>query len=223
MLDLSSVERYPYCYISLILTISNYISRILNLVKQYLTRFTPLYLCTLRFLWRIIGSSIIWWVEYTSTERKKEIIDILTRICAAYQIYYKNWYIFKFCIFHFQYRFKICHFTSGESSFFTLSVNICLFIFLFIYLCKLVCTNCLTTAADGIHKDVAQAFRLLKLRGEFFNSFLEHALIELIFFNTYFFSTFRYFSLYFPWYFSLYTFPCKHSVCPKLLARVGAA
>ena len=47
------------------------------------------------------------------------------------------------------------------------------------------------------YKHVAQAFRLLKLLCDFFNSFREHALIELInLFITYFFSTFRYFSLY---------------------------
>ena len=54
------------------------------------------------------------------------------------------------------------------------------------------------------YKHVAQAFRLLKLRCEFFfNSVLEHALIELFYiyiyiyiYITYFFSTFRYFSLY---------------------------
>ena len=44
---------------------------------------------------------------------------------------------------------------------------------------------------------VAQAFRLLKLRSEFFNSFIDHGLIESFFILiTYFFSTFRYFSLY---------------------------
>ena len=65
-------------------------------------------------------------------------------------------------------------------------------------LCKLVCTNCLTTAADGTSMlRKPSEFRLLKLRCEFFNSFREHALIELInLFITYFFSTFRYFSLY---------------------------
>ena len=63
-------------------------------------------------------------------------------------------------------------------------------------LCKLVCTNCLTTAPDG-----TSMWR--KLSGcssygvNFFNSVLEYALIELYFFYiTYFFSTFRYFSLY---------------------------
>ena len=63
-------------------------------------------------------------------------------------------------------------------------------------LCKHpVCTNCMTTAADG-----TSMWR--KLSGcssygvNFFYSFREHALIELFFFITYFFSTFRYFSLY---------------------------
>ena len=66
------------------------------------------------------------------------------------------------------------------------------------YITKIVQT-CLHKLLDDCcrrYKHVAQAFRLLKLRCEFFNSFLEHALIELIFFITYFFSTFRYFSLY---------------------------
>ena len=63
-------------------------------------------------------------------------------------------------------------------------------------LCKLVCTNCLTTAPDGTSM-WRKPSGCSSYGVNFFNSFLEHALIELFFFYiTYFFSTFRYFSLY---------------------------
>ena len=60
---------------------------------------------------------------------------------------------------------------------------------------QIVCKNCLTTAADGTSM-WRKPSGCSRYGVNFFNSFLEHALIELIFFITYFFSTFRYFSLY---------------------------
>ena len=62
-------------------------------------------------------------------------------------------------------------------------------------LCKLVCTNCLTTAADGTSM-WRKPSGCSSYCVNFFTSFLEHALIELISWIKYIFSTFRYFSLY---------------------------
>ena len=47
-------------------------------------------------------------------------------------------------------------------------------------LCKLVCTNCLTTAPDGTSM-WRKASGCSSYGVNFFNSFLEHALIELFF------------------------------------------
>ena len=51
-------------------------------------------------------------------------------------------------------------------------------------LCKLVCTNCLTTAADGTSM-WRKPSGCSSYGVNFFNSFLEHALIELIFYCTF--------------------------------------